>query len=1511
MFGIKPKSKQRRNLPSGDVPPSPALPRHSSTHSNTTQQSWSTTSSAEQSPGYMLDTYYQDTLSVSSSRSSRANSVSEDQSKYNGYSERQVEDLFEKMLTKRGIHDAASRSAMLSFSTEKKWLMVSQDKQVDSMQPVPSVSSSSRKTTGDSREPDKSAPEFYIKQFLEPDMQGVTPKLVAHLAVSLRTMPLSWVRQFIESRGLQVITNVIGILNRRETKREEDLQMEAEILKCFKSLINNRWGAREAVSHPECIYQIVLSLVSPPIQTRKLVCEVLAFLCHVDLPKGQETVLKGMDKLREYRREFGRFDAWFKLLDATLDGRGRMGSLVGASDDVRRLGAQQGAPDSHLSDYALSNMMLVNSLISVVEDVEVRVHLRNQMNACGLQAITDKLLEFNNEHLRRHISIYKQMSDNDYDAVIEIQNDTILSDMNDPRDVFESILGRVEGTRGYDFLLSALQHLLLINEENEVQVRYYQLLDNMITQIVLDRKGLTAEDFSGGFGWSVASLIDKFAEQDQLAVAIAEAKEAKDKYEKAIKEKQELELEVNLQGDGLVGQLREKTNSLEDLLRMSRKTISTLQNKLKDLQKEYDNNLAIMDRQLREMYQTASIANTPYGQTEESMDSEAPKGRVYDRLRAQAILEDKSSDSSENQIPRAEGLSESFKMSLGDQLSSNAPSGFIIPGTLPLIGSTRRRGGVLSSNDEYALYDPTSSVDQAGSTSTIFQGVTGLGKDDDSDRRSRHPIKSMAADLEHKLRKAKEAEANADNMSIANQTVVDKPITTPVRAAQQDTPYPPETIQRTLSQEASPEETKYAIRTQPSAGPAVPVEVRTTDNVSSAVQAVAPPPPPPPPIPSVAAPPPPRTSSTAAEIANKTNERTSSRIPPVESTAPISATTPGTADVVGLTASDKDLRSPPPPPPPPPPPAGGLVQPAAATPYQPSTDAGIPPPPPPPPPGSAVPAAPPPPPVSGAPQTGVPPPPPPPPGAGAPPPPPPPGMGGPPPPAPPGGPMRKIMRYYPDVKTRALQWTKMQHQAVGKTVWGEDGIDEEALEEEMNELGVFNSIQELFAQKQIERKRRMKSEKKQEIYILDSKKIANINITILAKLKHVPFPTIVQKILAVDDTLCTENLLMALQENVPTPDEMGKLSVFVKSASEEDLELLSKPDTFSYEIMKIDRYKERVDNMLFRVTFFEKHKQLSQNMTSILEASTAVKESKSFKELLKLILTLGNYMNGTTFQGGAFGIRLASINKLVDTKGTEGGATTLLHFLVDTVEDKFPRLHGFLDDLQETGQACRVTLQDVVKEYNELRSGLQKLIGELEAHYGPDYEAPEGDNFAQTMVAFRDKALGKFEDLEVRYTSMDVAYKDAVSFYGENPGEMKPDEFFGIFKTFTSSWERAMSDNKAARKKLEQMERAHRMETERRERVKAQRHRGVDTSDESGSAGTEEEKNIMDNLLDRLRAGDLDTGTKRRGERGNARERRLQRSESVAVMAEDLLRSIQTDQDSPPVPRIRKALVRE
>jgi cytokinesis protein len=71
---------------------------------------------------------------------------------------------------------------------------------------------------------------------------------------------------------------------------------------------------------------------------------------------------------------------------------------------------------------------------------------------------------------------------------------------------------------------------------------------------------------------------------------------------------------------------------------------------------------------------------------------------------------------------------------------------------------------------------------------------------------------------------------------------------------------------------------------------------------------------------------------------------------------------------------------------------------------------------------------------------------------------------------------------------------------------------------------------------------------------------------LLSKLKHLSFIEVSKAFLAVDDSIITENLLLNLQANVPTADEQGKLSVFVKSASEEDLEQLSKPDTFCVEV---------------------------------------------------------------------------------------------------------------------------------------------------------------------------------------------------------------------------------------------------------------------------------------------------------------------------------------------------------
>jgi len=74
---------------------------------------------------------------------------------------------------------------------------------------------------------------------------------------------------------------------------------------------------------------------------------------------------------------------------------------------------------------------------------------------------------------------------------------------------------------------------------------------------------------------------------------------------------------------------------------------------------------------------------------------------------------------------------------------------------------------------------------------------------------------------------------------------------------------------------------------------------------------------------------------------------------------------------------------------------------------------------------------------------------------------------------------------------------------------------------------------------------------------------------LLTKFKHISFEEVRRRILAVDEVFCTETLLKNLQANAPTPDELGKISVFVKGASEDDLGNLSKADAFCAEVQCI------------------------------------------------------------------------------------------------------------------------------------------------------------------------------------------------------------------------------------------------------------------------------------------------------------------------------------------------------
>ena len=69
-----------------------------------------------------------------------------------------------------------------------------------------------------------------------------------------------------------------------------------------------------------------------------------------------------------------------------------------------------------------------------------------------------------------------------------------------------------------------------------------------------------------------------------------------------------------------------------------------------------------------------------------------------------------------------------------------------------------------------------------------------------------------------------------------------------------------------------------------------------------------------------------------------------------------------------------------------------------------------------------------------------------------------------------------------------------------------------------------------------------------------------------------------------------------------------------------------------------------------------------QGLTTAPFSSPQVRSSRALKAVLEHTLALGNYLNGSSSKGGAWGFKIDSLNKLIGTK-TVDGSSTLLHYL--------------------------------------------------------------------------------------------------------------------------------------------------------------------------------------------------------------------------------------------------------
>ncbi|XP_068088817.1 disheveled-associated activator of morphogenesis 2 isoform X2 [Hyperolius riggenbachi] len=482
---------------------------------------------------------------------------------------------------------------------------------------------------------------------------------------------------------------------------------------------------------------------------------------------------------------------------------------------------------------------------------------------------------------------------------------------------------------------------------------------------------------------------------------------------------------------------------------------------------------------------------------------------------------------------------------------------------------------------------------------------------------------------------------------------------------------------------------------------------------------------------------------------------------------------------------------------------------------------------------------------------GFPPPPPPPPPPGGPPPPPgaPPffGMGMAPPPLSsfnPGINLRKKSIPQPSHPLKSFNWSKLNEDKISGTIWNE--IDDirafKALDLEDFEH-MFSAYQRHQKDMDSMEDLYLSTRKVKELSVIDGRRAQNC-VILLSKLK-LSNEEIKKAIMEMDE-----------QEDLPK-DMLEQLLKFIPEKSDIDLleehkheiDRMARADRFLYEMSRIDHYQQRLQALFFKKKFPERLAETKPKVEALLMASRELTRSKRLKQLLEVVLAFGNYMNKGQ-RGNAFGFKVASLNKIIDTKSSIDRNITLLHYLIMIFEKTYPDILNMQNELQHLSEAAKVNLSELDKEVNNIKNGLRAVEAELE--YQKRQYREHGDRFVPVMGDFITVASFSFSELEDLLSEARDKFAKAMKHFGEADSKMQPDEFFGIFDTFLQSFSEAKQDLENMRKKKEEEERRARMEAMLKEQREKERRL------KKAQAGSiSEEGGEFDDLVSALRSGEV------------------------------------------------------
>lgn len=221
-------------------------------------------------------------------------------------------------------------------------------------------------------------------------------------------------------------------------------------------------GRSNVLQHPTSIDIIARSLACDNVKTKIAALEILGAVCLVQ--GGHKKVLDAFTNFQEFACERARFQSVMNDLDRST------GSYYNETN------------------LKLAIMSLINALVNYgagEEQLEFRLHLRFEFVMLGIDKVIEKLRNYENETLDRHLDFFEMVrGDDDKELSRKFSNESI--DAESAISMFDLLKRKLNYSPAYPHFLSLLQHMLLLPFTGS-NTHHWVLLDRILQQIVLQQ----------------------------------------------------------------------------------------------------------------------------------------------------------------------------------------------------------------------------------------------------------------------------------------------------------------------------------------------------------------------------------------------------------------------------------------------------------------------------------------------------------------------------------------------------------------------------------------------------------------------------------------------------------------------------------------------------------------------------------------------------------------------------------------------------------------------------------------------------------------------------------------------------------------------------------------------------------------------------------------------------------------------------------------------------------------